>query len=58
MNPTSVLTTLSLLFCNWEHFPTMGQRNKVLETDTPTAKFLYTIIKQLDLKSVSLLSNL
>ncbi|KAJ5456290.1 hypothetical protein N7530_011564 [Penicillium desertorum] len=30
----------------------MGQRNKVLETDTPTAKFLYTIIKQLDLKSV------
>ncbi|OQE41835.1 hypothetical protein PENCOP_c004G08475 [Penicillium coprophilum] len=30
----------------------MVQRNKVLETDTPTAKFLYTIIKQLDLKSV------
>ncbi|KOS36828.1 hypothetical protein ACN38_g12396 [Penicillium nordicum] len=30
----------------------MGQRNKVLETDTPTAKFLYTIIKQLDLKSI------
>ncbi|KAI2674901.1 hypothetical protein CBS147355_6715 [Penicillium roqueforti] len=30
----------------------MGQRHKVLETDTPTAKFLYTIIKQLDLKSV------
>ncbi|KAJ5963919.1 uncharacterized protein N7479_003795 [Penicillium vulpinum] len=30
----------------------MSPRNKVLETDTPTAKFLYTIIKQLDLKSV------
>jgi hypothetical protein len=30
----------------------MGQRHKVLETDNPTAKFLYTIIKQLDLKSV------
>lgn len=34
-------------------FPIMAQRHKVLETDTPTAKFLYTIIKQLDLKSVS-----
>ncbi|KAJ5754069.1 uncharacterized protein N7511_008222 [Penicillium nucicola] len=31
----------------------MGQRHKVLETDHPTAKFLYTIIKQLDLKSVN-----
>ncbi|KAJ5787689.1 hypothetical protein N7457_002679 [Penicillium paradoxum] len=30
----------------------MRQRNKVLETDSPTAKFLYTIIKQLDLKSI------
>lgn len=31
----------------------MTQRQKVLETDSATAKFLYTIIKQLDLKSVS-----
>ncbi|KAJ6087708.1 hypothetical protein N7467_006622, partial [Penicillium canescens] len=31
----------------------MGQRHKVLETDNPTAKFLYTIIKQLDLKSIN-----
>ncbi|KAJ5305939.1 hypothetical protein PENANT_c015G04198 [Penicillium antarcticum] len=31
----------------------MVQRHKVLETDNPTAKFLYTIIKQLDLKSIN-----
>jgi hypothetical protein len=33
------------------------RRQKVLETDSATAKFLYTIIKQLDLKSVSLLGQ-
>ena len=31
----------------------MGQRSKVLDTDGPTPKFLYAIIKQLDLKIVS-----
>ncbi|KAJ5887587.1 hypothetical protein N7495_007628 [Penicillium taxi] len=30
----------------------MGQRSKVLDTDGPTPKFLYAILKQLDLKSV------
>lgn len=29
------------------------RRSKAMPTDSPTAKFLYTIIKQLDLKSVS-----
>ena len=28
------------------------RRSKAMPTDGPTAKFLYTIIKQLDLKSV------
>ncbi|KAJ5115304.1 hypothetical protein NUU61_001063 [Penicillium alfredii] len=30
----------------------MGQRTKVIETDGPTAKFLYAIIRQLDIKTV------
>ncbi|KAJ5676080.1 hypothetical protein N7462_008977 [Penicillium macrosclerotiorum] len=30
----------------------MGQRSKVLDTDGPTPKFLYAIIKQLDLKTI------
>lgn len=33
------------------------RRSKAMPTDGPTAKFLYTIIKQLDLKSVSILST-
>ena len=32
------------------------RRSKAMPTDGPTAKFLYTILKQLDLKSVSILS--
>ncbi|CAG8890598.1 unnamed protein product [Penicillium egyptiacum] len=52
MDPLSVLTTPFYHSITETIFATMGQRNKVLETDTPTAKFLYTIIKQLDLKSV------
>lgn len=31
----------------------MPQRGKVLDTDGPTPKFLYAMLKQLDLKSVS-----
>lgn len=30
----------------------MGQRSKVLDTEGQTPKFLYAIIKQLDMKSV------
>lgn len=33
------------------------RRSKAMPTDGPTAKFLYTIIKQLDLKSVRTLSH-
>lgn len=33
------------------------RRSKAMPTDGPTAKFLYTIIKQLDLKSVGILSH-
>lgn len=32
---------------------TTVRRSKAMPTDGPTVKFLYTIIKQLDLKSVS-----
>lgn len=32
---------------------TTPRRGRAMPTDGPTAKFLYTIIKQLDLKSVS-----
>ncbi|KAJ5132989.1 hypothetical protein N7448_007147 [Penicillium atrosanguineum] len=31
----------------------MGQRSKVLDTEGPTPKFLYAIIKQLDIRSVN-----
>lgn len=33
------------------------RRGKAMPTDSPAAKFLYTIIKQLDLKSVSLMPD-
>ena len=50
-NPIFYLFSLKLTF------QAMAQRQKVLETDSATAKFLYTIIKQLDLKSVCLLTD-
>jgi hypothetical protein len=36
----------------------MGQRSKVLDIEGPTPKFLYAIIKQLNLKDVSGSSSL
>lgn len=30
----------------------MGQRTKAMDTESPTSKFLYAIIKQVDLKLV------
>jgi hypothetical protein len=34
--------------------PTVVRRSKTMPIDSPTAKFLYTILKQLDLKGVSI----
>ena len=60
MQPPTFFPNFDIL--SWQSidvlFSIMGQRGKMLETDGPTPKFLYAVLKQLDLKNVSAAQSL
>lgn len=49
---TANLTTLIPVAVSQSQTSAMGQRTKAMDTESPTSKFLYAIIKQVDLKIV------